>query len=358
MKIYTSILFAALLLLSACNNTTNRQESATAPVKRPTTMKVHMKTLNDDLVLNGDVACDEALLRKVYVPCTGRVTTLSVQVGDYVKRGAALATIHSEAAADYRKSISDAESEMRLAQREYNMQQDLKRSQMASDKDVEEAHQRLLVAQAEHKRLQHVAQINGYGSGASANVTLTAPIAGYVINKRIYTDSYVNEENNNEAAIDIADLQRVWVIADVYESDIAKVRQGTEATVTTMAYPDEVFCGRIDKVYSVLDSESKTMKVRVTLDNPNGRLKPGMFASVSVSLSDNGERMAAVPSSAVVFEGGFDYVMVVSGDKYERRKVRVTHVANGNSYIASGVKTGEEVITENALLYFNASENE
>lgn len=355
MKIYASILFAALLLLSACNNTT-QQESATVPVKRPTTVKVHLKSLSDNLVLNGDVACDEALLRKVYVPCTGRVSALSVQVGDYVKRGQALATIHSEQAADYRKALCDAEAEERIAQREYNMQQDMKRAQMASDKEVEEAHQRLLVAKAEHQRLQHVAHINGYSR--SANATLIAPISGYVISKHIYNDSYVTEETNNEAAIEIADLQRVWVIADVYESDIAKVRQGTETVVTTMAYPDDVFCGRIDKVYSVLDRESKTMKVRVTLDNPNAKLKPGMFASVSVSLSANGDRMAAVPSAAVVFEDGFDYVMVVKGGKYERRKVRVTHVASGYSYIASGLKTGEEVITENALLYFNAATNE
>lgn len=356
-----AMIFAGLVLLAACENKNQQAdaEKQLAAVEKgivTATEMVQMRNIDDELVLNGYVACDEALLRKVFIPCTGRVSGLTIEVGDKVNRGQRLATVHSEEAADYRKSMADADAEIRMAQRQLAMQQDMHMSGMASDKDVEEARERVVMAKAERRRLGDVASINGYGGKASA--TLTAPISGYVIGKRIYNDSYVSDDNNDEAAIEIADLSRVWVVADVYESDIAKIRQGAEASVTTMAYPDEVFRGRIDKVCSVLDSQSKTMKVRVNLDNPGGRLRPGMFASVGVSLSVNGRRLPSVSSSAVIFDNGKDYVMVAANGKYIRREVKVAHSSSGYSFIALGLNAGEVVVTKNALLHFNASANE
>lgn len=362
MRTYTiTTILTGLSLLTACNNKNqqaNAEKQLTAIEKGMVTATetVQMRSIDDELMLNGDVACDEALLRKVFVPCTGKVSDLAVEIGDKVTRGQRLATIHSEGAADFRKSMDDADAEIRMAQRQYTMQQDLHKSGMASDKDVEEARERVVIAQAERQRLCDIANINGYNN--KANATLIAPISGYVIAKRIYNDSYVSEDNNDEAAIEIVDLSRVWVIADVYESDIAKIKQGAEAAVTTMAYPDVVFRGKIDKVYSVLDSESKTMKVRINLVNPEGLLRPGMFASVGVSLSPNGKSMPAVPSSAVIFDNGKDYVMVASEGRYERREVSVAHASAEYSFTTSGVKAGEEVITKNALLHFNAFGNE
>ncbi len=360
MKAYIIIL-AGLFSLTACNNKDTQAEAekqltAIEKGKVTETEAVELRGIDDELVLNGDVMCDESLLRKVFVPCTGRVSGLTVETGDHVVRGQHLAMIHSEGAADYRKALNDADAEMRMAKRLLDMQTDMHKSGMASDKEVEEARERLLAAKAEHQRLSDVASINGYNG--KANAALVAPISGYVIEKRIYNDSYVSEDANNEAAIEIADLHKVWVVADVYESDIAKVRQGAEVLVTTMAFPDAEFRGKIDKVYRVLDSESKTMKVRVNLDNKDEMLRPGMFASVRVSLSDNGKRMAAVPSAAVIFESGNDYVMVSTKRGYERREVRVAHASSGYSFIASGVKEGEKVVTKNALLHFNASNNE
>ena len=361
MKAYT-MLFAGLLALASCGSK-NQQADGEKPLAADEkeevldTKIVELCEIDDELVLNGNVACDETLLRKVFIPCTGRVTDLRVEVGDKVSRGQLLAVIQSEGAADHRKSINDADAEIRMAERQYAMQQDMHKSGMASDKEVEEAHERVLMAKAERQRLNDVARINGFGD--KANASLIAPISGYVINKRIYNDSYVSDDNNDEAAIEIADLQRVWVIADVYESDIAKIHAGASVSVTTMAYPDETSYGKIDKVYSVLDRESKTMKVRVCLDNPEGKLKPGIFANVHVSLSSKGEKLPAVLSQAVVFSHGKDYVMVQTDEgRYERREVRVAHTAAERSFISSGLKAGETVVTKNALLYFNASYDE
>lgn len=359
-RIYTVI--AAIVFLASCNHKDQQadaEKQLTAIEKNSVcaTETVVLKGMYDELVLNGDVMCDEALLRKVFVPCTGRVSHLQVEVGDKVTRGQRLAVIHSEGAADYRKSLDDADAEIRMAKRQYSMLQDMHKSGMASDKEVEEAREHMLIASAERKRLHEVASINGYNGKSCA--ALVAPISGYVIAKSIYNDSYVDDDNNNEPAFEIADLKRVWVIADVYESDIAKVHEGTKASVTTIAYPDVVFTGKIDKVYSVLDSESKTMKVRVSINNEGGKLKPGMFANVRVSTKRNGSHLPAVPSSAVVFDNGNDYVVMrTAANKFQRRKVHVVHTAAGYSFLISGVKAGEKVVSKNALLYFNAIANE
>ena len=353
---------AGLLVMAACQSKdpqADAEEQLTAfeEGRICITAQVEMRDIDDVLILNGDVMYDETLLRNVFVPCTGRVSELHVEVGDQVSRGQLLATIHSEEAANYRKGIMDADAEIRLAERAYQMQVDLNKCGIASNKDVEEARLRMQIAKAEQQRLGDVATIHGYKQNADASIV--APISGYVIAKRIYNDTYVNDDNRQEAALEIADLKRVWVVADVYESDIAKVRQGAVVSVTTLAYPDETFRGQIDRIYPLLDQESQTMKIRVCLDNPRGVLKPGMFASVKVSLSANGQQMQAVPSEAVLFEHGKDYVMVEKEpDQYARTEVHVAYTANGYSYISSGLKTGEKVVTKNALLYFNADRNE
>ena len=355
------LLLAGLLCLTACSPSKQETTTDTYHSLRDEAVKttpVQIGSHGDELTLNGDVSCDESLVRKIFIPCTGRVRGLTVEVGDAVRRGQVLAVIHSEEAADYNKSLTDADAQIRIAERDYEMRQDMHHSGMASDKEVAEAHAALIAAHAERKRLGAVAGINGFGSRATA--VLRSPISGYVTVKNIYDDSYVSpgDEGDGEA-LEIANLSRVWVIADVYESDIAKIRQGDPVTVTTMAYDSEVFHGHIDKVYHVLDSESKTMKVRITLDNAHGLLRPGMFATVHVSTGPADKALYRVPAQSIVFDNGTDYVVVDDGHRhYRRQPVKTAHVSSDYAYILGGLHVGEQVVSKNALLVFNTLGNE
>ena len=354
------LLLAGLVCLAACSPSKKKAADAYHSLRREVvgTSPVEMGSYGDELTLNGDVSCDESLVRKVFIPCSGRVSGLTVEVGDQVRRGQCLAVIHSEEAADYNKGLADADAQIRLAERDYEMKQDMRRSGMASDKEVGEARAALVEARAERSRLGAVAGINGFGGRATA--VLRSPISGYVTVKNVYDDSYVSPDGEGGGeALEIANLSRVWVIADVYESDIAKVHQGAPVTVTTMAYDGEVFHGHIDKVYNVLDSESKTMKVRVTLDNGRGLLRPGMFATVHVSTGGGGKALCRVPAKAIVFDGGADYVVVADGHRrYRRQPVTTEHVGSDYAYIVSGLRAGEQVVSKNALLVFNTLGNE
>lgn len=361
MKKRNILFLTGLLCLVSCSSKEEKAEQDTYQSLRNDVVvstPVLIRSYGDALTLNGDVSCDERLVRKVFVPCSGRVSGLTVEVGDQVSAGQRLATIHSEAAADYNKGLADADAQIKMAQRDYQMKQDMHRSGMVSDKEVAEAREQLLMAHSERSRLSAVASINGFDGKATA--VLRSPISGYVMAKNIYNDSYVGQDSGDGGEVlEIANLSRVWVIADVYESDIAKIHQGAPVTVTTMAYDDAVFRGHIDKVYRMLDNESKTMKVRITLDNGRDLLRPGMFATVHVSTGMGSKAFCCVPSKAIVFDGGVDYVVKDMGKRrYRRQRVKVEHMDSVSAYIYSGLRPGERVVSKNALLVFNTLGNE
>lgn len=354
---------AAALLLASCSGkgqndaslTENEISDSTEAVLATTQVK--MEPVNDELVLNGTVNCDESKLGKVFIPCSGKLSGIKVEIGDYVNRGQLLGIVHSTDAADYQKQMADANASIKVAAREYKMKQDMQKSGMVSDKDVEEAHAALLVAQAERQRLSQVAGINSFGGKGDA--TLTAPISGYVITKNVYNNSYIDDTNNDDPAFEIADISSVWVIGNVYENDIAKVRQGQKVYVTTVSYPGKAYGGTIDRIYSVLDNDSRTMKVRVRLDNPGGLLKPGLFATIHVILPGREQQMPAVSASAMVFENGNQYVVVRTGRKqYKVQQVEVAKTTDLMVYIQSGIEPGQQVVTRNALLIYSALTNE
>ncbi len=358
MKKRNILFLTGLLCLVSCSSKEEKAEQDTYQSLRNDVVvstPVLIRSYGDALTLNGDVSCDEALVRKVFIPCSGRVSGLTVEVGDQVAAGQRLAIIHSEEAADYNKGLADADAQIKMAQRDYQMKQDMHRSGMASDKEVAEAREQLLMVHSERSRLSAVADINGFGGRATA--VLRSPISGYVMAKNIYNDSYVGQDSGE--VLEIANLSRVWVIADVYESDIAKIHQGAPVTVTTMAYDDAVFRGHIDKVYRMLDNESKTMKVRITLDNGRDLLRPGMFATVHVSTGGGRAALCCVPTKAIVFDGGVDYVVKEVGKgRYQRQPVKAEHVGHDYAYILNGLQPGERVVSKNALLVFNTLGNE
>ena len=316
-----------------------------------TTATVEEQALCETLTLSGRVACDERLLRKLYIPCTGKIGGISVETGDKVRRGQVLATVSSQDAATHEKELRDAESGLRVAERELRTAEDLYASQMLSERELAAAREEVVRLRAEWERLQQVAGINGYQGGSTA--TITSPIDGYVTAKSVYNSCYVDETNNDTPAFEIADLSRVWVVADVYENDLARLREGAAATVTTLAWKDETFHGRIDKVYNVIDSESKTMKVRIALPNPDGKLVPGIFASVCVSIPSSQPTALTVPAQSIIFDGGRHYVVVQRGPSLEHREIDVLQTTDTLAWVCGDLRPGEEVVCKNALLVFN-----
>jgi cobalt-zinc-cadmium efflux system membrane fusion protein len=160
--------------------------------------------------------------------------------------------------------------------------------------------------------------------------------------------------DNSNNLFTISDLKNVWVLANVYESNISQVHPGDNVEVTTLSYPGRVFHGKVDKILNVLDPTNKVMKVRIVLPNPDYALKPEMFASVRVA-NKTSEESLCVPSGSLIFENSQYFVLVYKSQS----DVKITPVqvisSNGNqSYISGPVQQGDKVIGSNAVLIYSA----
>ena len=178
----TTILILLTAMLAACSgNTTNDKgggNKMTDSLRSViTTATVEEQPMSDELLLNGDIACDESLVGKVFLPCTGRVSGVSVEVGDRVTKGQTLAVVHSTDAAEQQADLSTMESQLRVAERQLQMEQDMHASGMASDKDVAEARAQVAQLRSQLRRLNATSAINRYGKNSTA--VLKAPLTGY-----------------------------------------------------------------------------------------------------------------------------------------------------------------------------------
>lgn len=180
----------------------------------------------------------------------------------------------------------------------------------------------------------------------ASHTTLTAPFNGVVVKYNVAEGEVVGPDNE---LFTLADLSTVWVLADVYEKDIALIRQGQEARIITDAYPGEVFRGRITYVSDMLDPKTRTAKVRCEVPNSDGRLKLEMFVTVELP-TPVGRQTLMVPSAAVQQIDDQPVVFVKTGEaQFERRNVQLGGNSNGWVEVMSGVRQGESVVTEGSF---------
>ena len=179
-------------------------------------------------------------------------------------------------------------------------------------------------------------------SGASKRtLTFRSPVSGVVTEKKAVQGMRFMP---GDTLYQVADLSSVWVIADVFEQDIAQVRTGAVAKVRINAYPDKVFEGRVSYVYPTLNAETRTVPVRVELANPGQLLKPAMFAQVEVPVGGKGQ-VVTVPASAVIDSGTRQIVLIARGEgRFEPREVKLGARSDTHLEVLSGVKAGEKVV--------------
>jgi Cu(I)/Ag(I) efflux system membrane fusion protein len=186
------------------------------------------------------------------------------------------------------------------------------------------------------------AQIQALAKSGTARRTLTlrAPVAGVVLEKKALSGMRFMP---GESLYQIADLSSVWVVADVFEQDVAQVAPGAPATITLGAYPGEKFSGKVSYIYPTLNPETRTIPVRVELPNPGMKLKPAMFAQMELAV--HGKEALTVPLSAVIDSGTRRVVLVQVGEgRFEPREVSLG--ARGDNYVEvlEGLREGEPVV--------------
>ncbi|HSE50527.1 MAG TPA: efflux RND transporter periplasmic adaptor subunit [Terriglobales bacterium] len=295
------------------------------------------RDIASDLLLPGRVDEAETQLSTISARVAGRIDRLFLDfTGQPVRRGQAVASIYSPdlltAAQEYRLAL---ESQERLAN--------------ATAEAREQAND--LVA-ASRRKLElwglSASQIDELAAGRSAvNVTTYSPASGVVKERKVTAGQYVSE---GEALFTIADLSRVWVLADVYQDELSRLRTGAAAEITTDALPGTKLRGRVSFLDPNVSPETRTTAARIEVANPELRLRPGMFVRVRLDVGKRAPTLA-VPRTAVLDTGADQLVYVARGNgEFEQRPVRLGEATDGYYPVLSGLKEGESVVTRGAFM--------
>ncbi len=311
---------------------------------------VAYQRVTSEFKLIGKITYDQDKVVKLYPMVSGNVLDVKVSLGDFVEKGQTLAVVRSGEIAGAENDIVTARSNLAVAEKNLAATEDMYNSGIASQREYSAAQNEVEKAKSELNKANTILSIYG---GKQSDYIVKSPISGYIVEKFVNPNMQIRPDNTTNL-FTISDLKKIWVLANVYETDIANIKVGEDVSVTTISYPDKVFNGKIDKVYNVLDPDSKTMKVRVQLENAGYLLKPEMFANVTVhQVSDSS--MLAVPAKSVVFDHNKYWVVVYGGKcDIQTRQIDISRSAMNYTYVLSGVKPGEKVLTNLQLLFYNA----
>jgi len=282
------------------------------------------------------------------------VQQLHIKIGDTLKAGAVLFFIYSRDVAAALDEYYESQNDRDLADKTSAMTQDLFAHQAVSRMTLQRAENDLAKAKArvvrttETLRALGVELHNGQPSTeASARVPVRSPLNGTVIERAVTEGQFVQPDNTS--LVTIADLSTVWVAADIFERDLHLVQPSQKAEVTTTAYPEQRFVAQVAHVSDVVDATTRTVKVRFLVANPDGRLKPEMFASVALFLAEAKPTLTIAPQ-AVFTEGGRTFTYVKTGERDFTRRPIETAPNDGELKVLSGLQAGEFVVSDGALM--------
>ena len=313
----------------------------------------------------------------------GRIVRLYAGQGTRVRKGQKLAELESadidQAEADYLKALSDYENalrssaaEVKLAQQSYDRNKQLYEQKITAGKNLQSAEHDLEVAKATAEN-----SVNGTKAALTAarrkllilglseatidalakktdlaaTFSLNSPIDGIVVERNATVGASVGTDAN---LFKIIDLSRVWIDADVFEKDLPRVRPGQEVKLTVTAFPQSTFSGKVILINSVVDPETRTVKVRTEVANPDGRLKPDMFANVQI-ITDVNRAAISIPQSAVLNDDGKSIVFVADGNGYQKRQVQAGIQNNDRVEIVDGLNAGDKVVVKGNYLLLEQS---
>jgi cobalt-zinc-cadmium efflux system membrane fusion protein len=299
--------------------------------------------------LNGRVTFNENFTARVSSPIAGRVVALKAQAGDAVNAGDALALLDSPdlaaAVADLRKAEAD-EARKNLA---FERAKTLYAGEVIARKDLESTEADFEQARAETRRAALRLRILAPDGASDEKFALRAPISGVVADRQLNPGMEVRPDLPGPLFV-VTNPARLWVLIDLPERDLPKVAPGQAVSVEVDAWPDERFPARIEKIGEVVDPITRRVPVRCSVANPQHRLKPEMYARVTL-LADGNRKAARVPNTALVTEGLYSYVFIERNPGvFERRGVALAVQDRDYSYVEAGVRAGERVVVIGSAL--------
>jgi len=316
----------------------------------------------DEVVAPGKIEANPNRVSRIAAPVAGRVASVDVKVGDAVGVGQPLFTLDSPDAdaavsgeRQARAALTQAEAALDKARTDAARASDLyehdaaaKKDKLAAENAVTQADAAVAQARAALEQAERRLAVLGLSAaGTAQRVTMRSPLAGKVLDLTIVPGEYKNDTST--PVMTIADLRTVWVSSQVPETYIRFVQPRELLEVRLAAYPADVFHARVARIADTVDPQTRTVKVHAELDNRDGRLRPEMFGTIHHV--ESYAKTTVVPVAAVIEDNGQASVFVQTAPgRFERRVVQPGATANAVIRIASGVRPGETVVVDGAVL--------
>jgi cobalt-zinc-cadmium efflux system membrane fusion protein len=312
------------------------------------------------LRLNGTVAYNSFLTTPVISQVSGPVSRILVSPGQQVKKGQPMLYVSSPDYSQLRANYLKARDAHSLAHKNYLRAQDLFAHHAIAERDLQAAESAEIQAQADQQASEQSLKILGIPrpdtlieNPTSPEIPVLAPINGEAV-ERLCSPGQVIQAGQTQC-FTISNMSTVWVLANVYENQLAYVHVGDPVTIKTDAYPD-AFHGRISFMGAALDATSRTLQARIDTKNPEGRLKKDMYVTATV-VAGKIDNALLVPDAAVLRDSEnepFVYVAVAQ-DQFARRPVKLSQSSEGKTQIVGGLQPGERVAGDGSLFLQFAS---
>ncbi|MGH7796260.1 MAG: efflux RND transporter periplasmic adaptor subunit [Candidatus Binatia bacterium] len=312
------------------------------------------EAIAETLAVTATIAHNQDRLFHVTPRITGRVVDVRVSLGSGVKAGSILAVLDSTELGQAKSEYIKAQTLLDLAKANYEREKSLFDQKIAAKKDVLAAEAEYRKAEAEARSFHERLRLYGLSDQAINNLnnspslyTLTSPGPGVVIEREM-SKGEVIEAGKKVATI--SDLSTVWVLLNIHEKDLAKVKQGATVKIHTESYPGEVFAGKVAYIGNVVDPQTRTVPLRVEVPNPRARLKPGMFATAEVVTGTSSTEAIMIPSSAIQKIEGKPSVFVQGKDgSFAKRELDLGREFGNSVEVKAGLKEGEQVVVTGAF---------
>jgi cobalt-zinc-cadmium efflux system membrane fusion protein len=362
----TALLLCSVMALSACKKATVQEASNTesdamrvfAPESLQTQIQVSevlSQEMSDTLRAAGQIDFDEQALTRIGASVTGRVTQIQATLGQVVNKGDTLALINSSELSGSQLAYLKAKSEKELHRRNLGRAQTLFDADVISAAELQRRESEYEIASAETRAAQDQLRVLGVSPmsierlGSTGTIdsvaSVMATIKGVVVERKIAAGQVVQP---SDVLFAVADLSRVWAVAQVPEQQVGQVKVGQSVSIEVPALGHEKLEGKLIYVGQTVNPESRTVLVRTELDNKSGRLKPSMLASMLIESAP--VQRLVVPITAVVRQDDTDHVFVeLSANNFRLTPVKLAAEQNGQRVVLEGIKPGMRIVSDGAF---------
>lgn len=321
--------------------------------KKVTIEEIKREPVSETFTLTGNVTYNSDNVIQFTSLINGVVTNTYFSLGDYVKKGQVLAEIKSTELNGLQSENKSVESQLAVAQRQLASVKSMFEDGIASQKDLIQAESEVKVLKASLENIK--SNLALYSASPEKSVfQIKAPSNGFIVAKNMSSGMQIS--SGSEPLFTISDLNEVWVMVNIYATDMQNIKENMDVKIKTLAYPDEVFSGKISALSQVFDAEEHVLKARIVMKNTDLKLKPGMSADIILNKSNaSAESLFAVPVKAVIFDDNQNFLVVYKDDcNLEIRQVDPVTKNREVVYFDKGIQENEKIISKNQLLIYES----